>query len=369
MASRGYLSSSFHGKPAQAPGMMRHGPFPGYSSSGHRPLDPINPAEILQNKVAIQEAEMDRLSLENRRLASTHVILRQELVASQHELQQIRAHVGSIHNESEIEIKGLLEKIAKAEADIHASEEVGKELQKAHLEGQSLLTERQKLTTDIQHMTEALQKANADIKNLPEMRVELEGLRQEHKKLRLAFEYEKNLNKEQVDQMRGMEKNLLTMANEVEKLRAEILKIEKTTQVPNQYGGTYGTAAPVYPSAGQAFAHHPDQGYSQGVGVYAENANGVINYPNSGYSHGGLAGYAQGYGMPSAQMTGGAAFQGGNAYNTTAVYPNGSIIPMVPVAGGMQAGDGTNTSTGVAAGSYDSAPPLPAGPPPPISWR
>lgn len=127
---------------------------------------------------------MDRLTVENRRLATTHVALRQELVASQHELQRIHAHVESIHNESDVQIRGLLEKISKAETDIYASEEVRKELQKAHLEAQSLLAERQELTTEIQHMTEGLQKAKADIQNLPELCAELDGLRQEHQRLR-----------------------------------------------------------------------------------------------------------------------------------------------------------------------------------------
>ncbi|XP_020577972.1 protein FLX-like 2 [Phalaenopsis equestris] len=366
MAFRGYVSSSLSGKPVQAPGMMRHGPFPGYSPSGLHPLEPVSHAEVLEKKIMTQEAEMDSLTMENRRLAATHAALRQELVASQHELQRIHAHVGSIHNENDNQIRGLLEKISKAEADIYASEDVRKELQKVNLEGQRLLAERQELTTEIQRLTEGLQKAKADIKNLPELHTELEGLRQEHKNLRSAFEYEKNLNKEQVEQMCGMEKNLITMAKEVDKLRADILQIEKTAQ------------APVYPSVGQVLVHNPDQGYSQGAG-YAENANAVaISYPNSGYSHGGFSGYVPGYGMVSTtQMAGAAAVQGGNVYSTVgSVYPNGSIISLVPVAGGMQqAVDGTNTSTGVITAAYDGAsvglPPLPPGPPPPSAtgWR
>ncbi|KAK8937002.1 hypothetical protein KSP39_PZI011973 [Platanthera zijinensis] len=377
MSSRGHLPSPLLRKPAQAPGMMRHGPFPGYPPSSHHPLEHVNPVEFLEKKIMLQEDEMDRLAVENRRLAATHTVLRQELVSAQHEIQRIHAHVGSIHKESEIKIRVLLDKIAKSEADIYASEEVRKELKKAHLEGQSLFTERQELTTKIQHMTEALKNAKADTKNLPEMHIELEGLKQEHKKLRSAFEYEKNLNKEQVEQMCGMEKNLLTMASEVEKLKAEIMKIEKAAQVPNQYEGNYGTAATGYPSTGQAFVRHLDQGYSQGVGGYAENANGInSSYPNSSYSHGGFAGYSQGYGMVPTQMTGGDSVHGGHAYSTagvSAVYHNGFMMP--PVAGGVQVGDGMSTPTmGATAGSYEGVnsgnPLLPAmPPPPPVSWR
>lgn len=44
---------------------------------------------------------------------------------------------------------------------------------------------------------------------------------------RVAFEYEKGLNIDQVERMRAMEMNLISMAREVEKLRAEVLNAEK----------------------------------------------------------------------------------------------------------------------------------------------
>lgn len=44
---------------------------------------------------------------------------------------------------------------------------------------------------------------------------------------RTTFEYEKGLNIDKVQQMQAMEKNLVGMAREVEKLRAEVLNAEK----------------------------------------------------------------------------------------------------------------------------------------------
>ena len=43
----------------------------------------------------------------------------------------------------------------------------------------------------------------------------------------VTFQYEKGSNIEQVEQMQAMEKNLIGMAREVEKLRAEVLSAEK----------------------------------------------------------------------------------------------------------------------------------------------
>lgn len=44
---------------------------------------------------------------------------------------------------------------------------------------------------------------------------------------RVAFEYEKGSNIDQVERMHAMERNLISMAREVEKLRAEVLNAEK----------------------------------------------------------------------------------------------------------------------------------------------
>lgn len=44
---------------------------------------------------------------------------------------------------------------------------------------------------------------------------------------RTTFEYEKGLNIDKVHQMQAMEKNLVGMAREVEKLRAEVSNAEK----------------------------------------------------------------------------------------------------------------------------------------------
>jgi putative NADPH-quinone reductase len=50
---------------------------------------------------------------------------------------------------------------------------------------------------------------------------------------RSQFEYEKNTNVKQVEQMRTMEMNLITMTKEAEKLRADVSNAEKRTQGTN----------------------------------------------------------------------------------------------------------------------------------------
>ena len=52
---------------------------------------------------------------------------------------------------------------------------------------------------------------------------------------RRAFEYEKKANEEQVEQKQAMEKNLVSMAREIEKLRAEELSVDRRARGLGMY--------------------------------------------------------------------------------------------------------------------------------------
>lgn len=290
MAARGHIPSTFERRVVQAPGMMRHGSFPGLGPVGHRPLEPLHPYELLENKLSVQTAEMERLIRENQRFAAAHVTVRQELIAIEQEMQRLEAHTRGIQTESDIQIRGLLEKIVKMQADLQAGETLKKDLQQAHIEAQSLITARQELNSQIKQASQELQRAHTDIKKLPEMQSELDNMRQDHQKLRSTFEYEKGSNIELVEKMRAMETNLISMAREVEKLRSEVLNVEKRASAPNPYGGTYGSPNPSYPSIGQS------------------------------------SGYMDAYGRPHVQMSSGATAEGMNPYggNNVGVIAAGS---------------------------------------------
>ncbi|XP_038711889.1 protein FLX-like 4 isoform X3 [Tripterygium wilfordii] len=242
MSARGRIRPSFERRSIQDPAMMRHRPFPG----GHRPLEPLPPPEVLENKIASQAAEMERLARDNHRLAATQIALREDLAAAHQELERLKAHTRSIQTESDIQIRFLLDKIAKMEADIRSGEKVKKDLQQAHAEAQSLVNAREELTAQIQQVSQELQKAQVDIKILPDLHAELDSLTQEHERLRETFEYEKGSNMEQVEQLKAMEKNLIGIVREVENLRAEVLNSENRVH-GNPFVGGYMHHNPPYP--------------------------------------------------------------------------------------------------------------------------
>ncbi|KAI5585567.1 hypothetical protein BDE02_06G154200 [Populus trichocarpa] len=263
MSARRHIRPTLEGRVIQAPGMMRHGPFP----AGHHTSEPLSRSDLLEHRFAAQAADIEQLAGDNNRLVTSHMALREDLAAAQQEVQRLKAHIRSIQTESDIQIRVLLDKIAKMEKDIRAGENVKKDLKQAHVEAQNLVKERQELATQIQQASHELQKIHTDVNSIPDLHAELENSRHELKRLRATFEYEKGLNIEKVEQMRAMEQNLIGMAREMENLRVDVLNAETRARAPNQYIGGYANPD----GYGRPFVH-------MGVGPTGE---GIIPYNSS----------------------------------------------------------------------------------------
>ncbi|MED6168777.1 hypothetical protein PIB30_014299 [Stylosanthes scabra] len=222
--------------PEQVAPMMH--PHPGPFS----PFDMLPPPQVMEQKLATQHVEMQRLATENQRLAATHGTLRQELAAAQHELQMLHLQIGTVKAEREQQIRGMLEKIGKMEAELQAAEPVKHELQQARAEAQSLVVSREELIGKAQQLNQELQRIHADVQQIPALMTELEHLRQEYQHCRANFDYEKKLYNDHLESLQVMEKNYVSMTREVEKLRAELTNtanVDRRSSGP--YGGTSGT--------------------------------------------------------------------------------------------------------------------------------
>ncbi|GMI63427.1 hypothetical protein HRI_000012000 [Hibiscus trionum] len=211
----------------------RPGPFPHF--------DMLPPPEIMEQKLAAQHVEMQRLGTENQRIAATHGTLRQELAAAQHELQILHAQIGAVTTEREQQRKGLTDKITKMETELKAAEPVKTELQQAHSEAQNLVLAREELLSTVHQLNQEIQRAHVDVQHIPALMAELESLRQEYQHCRATFDYEKKLYNDHLESLQVMEKNYMTMTREVEKLRAELMNASNVDKrIVGQYGGATG---------------------------------------------------------------------------------------------------------------------------------
>lgn len=207
-------------------GMMHRDPYgPGMHpppGPGPFPYDMLPPPEILEQKLAAQCGEIQKLAVENERLAASHASLRKELAAAQQELQRIQAQGEAAKAAEEQEMRGLLDKAAKMEADLKSYESVKADLQQAHAEAQNLAAARQHLLADAQKLNKDLQRNFGEAQQLPALMADLDAARQEYQHLRAAYEYERKLKMDHSESLQGMKKNYDSMVTELEKLRAEL---------------------------------------------------------------------------------------------------------------------------------------------------
>lgn len=154
---------------------------------GHRPLPPPHPA-IIEEQLAVQHHDIQGLLVDNQRLAATHVALKQELEAAQHELQQTDHFARNFLMEKDMQMRELYEKSSKMEHDLNGVEGMRAELMQVHGDIKELTATNQKLTAQIQGMTQDLARANADLQQVPALKSEIGGLRQELQRVRYVFD-------------------------------------------------------------------------------------------------------------------------------------------------------------------------------------
>ncbi|XP_009625498.1 protein FLX-like 1 [Nicotiana tabacum] len=245
-------------------------------------LMPPHPA-ALEEHLATQHDEIQGLLVDNQRLAATHVALRQELEAAQYELQRTDHYARSLRMESDVQMRELYEKAAKMEMDLQAVDGMRSELMRVRSDIKEFTAARQELTVEVQRMTQDFTRMTADIQQTPAIKAEIEGLKQELQRARAAIENEKKGYAENYEHGQVMEKKLLTMARELEKLRAEVANAEKRARaaaaVGNPgagYNANYGNPEPGYAANYYLASYgvnpmnpaHPVQGGAEGYSQY-----------------------------------------------------------------------------------------------------
>ncbi|CAO2816876.1 unnamed protein product [Amaranthus hypochondriacus] len=225
MGSKGRLPPHHIRHPVHGPGLVHPEPFgagirPPHDGFLHNEMLP--PLEILEKKLATQHAEMERLATENQRLAGTHGSLRQQLAAAQEDLRMMDSQIRVSKSEREQQIRALMEKNSKMEAELQAGNRLKLELHHARAEAQSLVEVRQELISKVQQLNNELQRAHVDVQQIPTMMSELDHLRQEFHKYKATFEHERKVYRDHLESLQAMDKEYRSMADEVAKLRAEL---------------------------------------------------------------------------------------------------------------------------------------------------
>ncbi|KAM7254578.1 hypothetical protein ACFE04_003958 [Oxalis oulophora] len=187
-----------------------------------RPPPPRHHPYLLEQEIDSQRNELRRVLSDNRRLNEDRVSLQRELGATKEELRHMNHIIDDIRADQEGRVRELIEKGLKMETELRATEPLRKEAVQLHTEVMRLKNDQKEFTGLIKTLNQDLTRLQADNKQYPRLRAEFEGLKLELVQARTAVDYEKKANIEMLEHREAMEKNLHSMAREVEKLRSEV---------------------------------------------------------------------------------------------------------------------------------------------------
>ncbi|KAF0903633.1 hypothetical protein E2562_028191 [Oryza meyeriana var. granulata] len=238
--------------------------------AGHGGGPPLPPPAAPHVVAALEErlgAEIEEAHLllgQNQRLAATHVALVQEVSAVRHELGRTSRGLAAAQEEGDLRLREVYERSTKMEAELRAVEEMRAELAQVRHDIQKLCVARQELMGQVQGFTQDLARSAVDLQQVAVLKAEIQEIRHETQHLRSGIEVEKKGYAESYEQGQEMQKKLISVASEVEKLRAEAEKRSRAAvSGGNQvYVGGYGN-----PKA--AYAANP---YNAGYNINQANA-------------------------------------------------------------------------------------------------
>ncbi|XP_072976036.1 protein FLX-like 3 [Typha angustifolia] len=192
---------------------------------------------LFEEEFQLQQIELRRLIADHHALIEDRVALQREVALGKDEIRRLNLIFQDFRAEKEAHIRELIEKGLKLEADVRATEHLRNEVMQLRAEIEKQINARQELSAKVQSLTQELARAQADNKQLLILRTDIDGLRQELMRVRTAFEYEKKGNIELMEQRQTMENNMISMARDIEKLRADLANTEGR---PWAAGGAYG---------------------------------------------------------------------------------------------------------------------------------
>ncbi|KAM0882220.1 hypothetical protein ACQ4PT_032438 [Festuca glaucescens] len=151
------------------------------------------------------------------RTAASNVSIERRSPFSSQAIPKLRA-------EKELESRELTQRNLKLEAELRSLEPLRQDALQLRSEAGTLQSLRQELTAKVQGLTKELEHQNAESQRIPAMIAERDSLRQELIRARTALDYEKNAKPDLMARVQAVENDLVTMAQESEKLRAELEK-------------------------------------------------------------------------------------------------------------------------------------------------
>lgn len=193
------------------------------------PIRRLTPAEVhlIEDRIATQRREIQELLLDNQRLAATHVALKQDVAAAQDDLRRFSAAASSVKADRDAQVREIYERSLKLEAEARSIDGLPVELNRVRADIKELRTERKVLLEKLKDIDADIASAQSELRQMPDLKSEIEAMQGEIQRGRAAVEYERKMHSTNFELSEAMEKHMISMASEAEKLRSELADAEK----------------------------------------------------------------------------------------------------------------------------------------------
>ncbi|XP_057789732.1 protein FLC EXPRESSOR-like isoform X2 [Salvia miltiorrhiza] len=213
-----------------------------------RPRRRLTPTDVrlIEERIAARSREIQTLLLDNQRLAASHVALKQDVVAAQQDLHRLSATASSVKAERDAHVREVYERSVKLEAEARSADGRSAELDRVRAEIKDLRAEREQLSEKLKEIQDDLARSHPEQQEFSDLKTDIEALHREIRKGRAAVEYERKMQSTNSELSEVMEKHLISMAREAEKLRSELANAEKRAMAAIAGAGTAANPGPGY---------------------------------------------------------------------------------------------------------------------------
>ncbi|XP_073154635.1 protein FLX-like 1 [Henckelia pumila] len=182
---------------------------------------------LLEERLAAQSREIQTLLHDNQRLAVTHVALKQELISAEQDVRHLSATATSVKAERDGQVREVYNRSLRLEEEARSVDGIPAELDRVRADIQELRAERKEFSEKLRDIDEDLAKTHSELMELPALRAEIEALYKEIQRGRAAIEYERKMRAKNYQLSEIMERHMISMTREAEKLRSELANAER----------------------------------------------------------------------------------------------------------------------------------------------
>ncbi|GER45828.1 hypothetical protein STAS_22827 [Striga asiatica] len=193
------------------------------------PIRRLTPTDIhlIEARIAANDREIQTLLRDNQRLAAAHVALKQDAAAAQDDLRRASAAAASVKADRDARVREVYDRSLKLEAEARPLDGLAADLGRVRAAIEELRAELKGRFENLRAIEGEIAAAQSELRRVPELRSEIESAQTEIHRGREAIQRESEMQTTNFQIDRAMEKHMVAMAREAEKLRSELADAEK----------------------------------------------------------------------------------------------------------------------------------------------